>query len=210
MPSGYPILLDVAHRPIVIVGGGNVAQRKAGGLLEAGATDVRAVAPQFTADFPQAVRRRIGNYEPGDLDGASLVFAATDSAEVNAAVVRDAGERGIWVNRADFGEEDAGDFTVAAAFRRGPAIVAVSTENAALSAMIRTRLAEAWDPGWTAMASAMKNLRPLIRKSGLSSESRRRILKELATDAALDTLAKGGENGLMDWLAAKFPELRRT
>jgi len=206
----YPILLDVTDRRIVIIGGGAVAARKAKGLLQAGATDILAVAPEYAAEFPSAIRRRIGTYSPIDLDGASLVFAATDSAEVNSAVVRDARKRNLWVNRADFDEEAGGDFTVAASFREGAAIVAVATESPALSAMIRSHLHTAWDPRWSNMATAMQKLRPVIRQAGIAAERRREIMKEMATDAALDKLASGGENGLMDWLAAKYPELSRS
>jgi len=206
---GYPILLDVTQRPILVVGGGKVATRKANSLLHAGGTNLRAVAPQFSADFPLAVHRRIGCYQPTDLDGATLVFAATDAPDVNAAIVRDARQRGIWVNRADVDGDDAGDFSAMAPFDEGPVVVAVSTENPALSAMIRSKLHEAWDGRWTAMALAMRKLRPLIRQSAVSPEARRQILREVASEAALDALAKQGENGLLDWLAAKFPELPR-
>jgi siroheme synthase (precorrin-2 oxidase/ferrochelatase) len=57
MRQGYPILLDLSRRPVVIIGGGAVASRKAAGVLAAGAQDVRAVAPKFVRDFPEDVRQ---------------------------------------------------------------------------------------------------------------------------------------------------------
>src|SRR5687767_14468580 len=118
VPHGYPLMLDVSDRLVVIVGGGAVAARKAKGLIDAGATRVRIVSPAFEPAMPQAVERVTAAYDSSHLDGASLVFAATDSPEVNETIVRDACERGVLVNRADDG--DGGDFTTPAMFRDGP------------------------------------------------------------------------------------------
>src|SRR4051794_24057378 len=103
VPHAYPLMLDVTGRLVVIVGGGAVAVRKVDGLLAAGATRVRVVSPVFHAEMPlddSRVERVAAAYESRHLDGAALVFAATDLPEVNAAVVRDARSRGILVNRA--------------------------------------------------------------------------------------------------------------
>src|SRR6478609_7363439 len=100
MPHTYPLMLDVSDRLIVIVGGGAVAARKAAGLIECGATRIRCVSPTFEPKMPPGVERIDGRYGPHHLDGAGLVFAATDDPAVNAAVVRDARNRGILVNRA--------------------------------------------------------------------------------------------------------------
>src|SRR5690242_5848317 len=107
-------MLDVTDRLVVIVGGGPVAARKAAGVLEAGATRVRCVAPAFDPAVPESVERVEETYEPRHLDGAGLVFAATDLPAVNDAVVRDARARGVLATRADSDEEDPGDFTVPA------------------------------------------------------------------------------------------------
>src|SRR5580698_5560697 len=106
MRQGYPILLDLSHRPVVIVGGGAVASRKAAGVLAAGARDVRAVAPKFVRDFPGELKKINEDFAPGHLDGAGLVFAATDSQGVNDTVVAEAQKRNILVGRADADEEE--------------------------------------------------------------------------------------------------------
>src|SRR5438045_776150 len=106
MPHNYPLLLEVSDRPIVIVGGGEVAVRKAMGLIDAGATSVRVVAPQVHERMPTQVQRIAETYRPEHLPGAELVFAATDDPKVNDAVVRDARELGILVCRADADDEN--------------------------------------------------------------------------------------------------------
>ncbi len=78
-------MLDVSARPIVIVGGGRVAARKARLLVDCGATRVRVVAPFFAAELPLGLELVEAHYQPEHLYGASLVFAATNDPKVNGA-----------------------------------------------------------------------------------------------------------------------------
>lgn len=210
MPHAYPINLDVTGRTILIVGGGHVAARKARGLIEAGAGLVRCVAPAFCEELPAAVDRVRGTYCPDHLTGATLVFAATDRADVNEAVVRDAHARNLLVNRADADDEEPGDFALPARFRRGDVTVTVSAGSPALAAMIRDRLEQTFDPRWAQMAEAMRDLRPWIKSAGGDIATRRIIFRELATDEALALLADRGPAGLREWLLARHPELNHA
>ena len=84
----YPVMLQVAGRRCLVVGGGRVALRKVEGLLGAGA-DVTVIAPEVDARIDAldvAVERR--PYRRGDVAGFRLVITATDDAAVNAARVR--------------------------------------------------------------------------------------------------------------------------
>src|SRR5438046_2087450 len=157
----YPLMLDVTNRLVVIVGGGAVAARKATGLIDAGATRVRVIAPTCSSDMPPTNVERIAeSYQPRHLDGATLAFAATDSPAVNEQVVRDAQARGILVNRADEGDV-SGDFATPAKFAAGDVTVTFSASSAALSAAIRDDLSRKLDPRHVSMASAMRTLRPV-------------------------------------------------
>jgi len=201
-------MLDLSDRLVVLIGGGNVAARKAGGVLAAGALRVRVVAPQFAGEFPPAVERVAEAYRPEHLEGAGLIFAATDSAEVNDAVVAEAHRRGVWVSRADADEHEPGDFTTPALLRRGAITVAVSAAGAAaLAAAVRDALAEQLDESWVQMAAAMQSLRPMIRAAGLPADRRRQIFRDLTGDAALAALAQGPA-ALRAWLVARYPELQ--
>src|SRR5689334_10910631 len=124
-------MLDMTDRTAVIVGGGTVAARKARGLLEAGAK-VRCVSPVFSPEIPGNVERIAEGYASRHLDGAFLVFAATDNREVNNAVVRDAQARGLLVNRADAEEGRPGNFVVPASHRAGNLVLSVSGGSPAL------------------------------------------------------------------------------
>ncbi len=142
----YPLFMDVSGRRCVVVGGGGVASRKARGLLESGARVV-VISPEITPEIEAmdvTVERRL--YEPGDLAGSTLAFAATDSREVNAAVAREAKERGIPVNVADRPAE--GDFALPSVLRRGGLQVAVSTGGA--SPTLARRIRDAMEPSFAA------------------------------------------------------------
>jgi siroheme synthase-like protein len=211
MPQNYPLMLDVADRLVVIVGGGAVAARKARGLIECGAQRVRCVSPEFVTGIPDAVERIEGRYEPHYLDGATLAFAATDDPAVNAAVVRDGRARGVLVNRADATDDgEPGDFATPARFVDGPVTVTVSAGGSpALAATIRDGMGVRWDPRWTTMAEAMQTIRPMIAgRTNLAPRRRQQIFHELATEQSLTLVAECGIEGLRSWLLERFPELK--
>ena len=199
----YPLMLDVSRRLVVIVGGGAVAARKAKGLLDAGATRIRMISPEFCDGIPPAVERIVERYASGHLEGAGLVFAATNDAEVNAAVVNDANRLGLLVNRADASESQDSDFATPASLRHDNLVVAVSTGGSpALAAVIRDELGERLDPRWVEMAQAMKELRP--RALGIQSiEQRRQLFRDMTTSDAMNVLSRDGVEGLWNWLAQR-------
>jgi precorrin-2 dehydrogenase/sirohydrochlorin ferrochelatase len=208
VPHDYPIFLDVSRLRIVIVGGGTVAARKAAAILAAGGKSVRAVAPKFCREFPAEVEKKAANFDAPDLDGAELVFAATDSATVNDAVAAEARNRGIWVQRGDENEDEPGDFISPALLRCGPIVVAVSAGGSpALAAALRDLLAGTVTDQWVELAEAMKKLRPQIKSSGLAIPRRREIFRALATTEAAAALEAGGVAGLRKWLRGKFADL---
>jgi uroporphyrin-III C-methyltransferase/precorrin-2 dehydrogenase/sirohydrochlorin ferrochelatase len=101
MNSGYPLLLDVSGRRVVVVGGGPVGARRAAALADAGA-DVVVVAPvvdaAIEADPRVTVVRR--EYRSGDLAGAWLAQTCTGITAVDEAVARDADDGRVWCVRA--------------------------------------------------------------------------------------------------------------
>jgi siroheme synthase-like protein len=151
----YPIFLDLSGRRCVVVGGGEVANRKARKLLQARA-EVVVISPEVRPELESVaseVHRR--PYEDGDLEGAHLAFAATDAREVNAAVAWEAKERGIPVNVADRPSE--GDFALPSTLRRGRLQLAVSTGGASptLARKIKGALEEVFGPEWAGVVEEL-------------------------------------------------------
>ncbi len=112
------------------------------------------------------VRRR--PYRNGDLEGAYLAFTATDSREVNAAVAREAQERGVPINVAD--EPSEGDFALPSTLRRGKLQVAVSTGGASptLARTIRGELEKLFGPEWAGVVEELDRR----RKDGAGPDGR--------------------------------------
>jgi len=204
-------LLDLAGKLVVIVGGGAVAMRKAKGVIEGGAGKVRCVAPKIVAEMPPEVECIEREFEPADVVGAAIVFAATDQPAVNTAVVRAAQELNILVCRTDADEQDAGDFAVPAVLRRGPIIVAASAGSPALSAKVRDQLGTALLTlqRYVQLADALKALRPiLVDSKSLTPQRRRQALLDLVTPPALEAVGQDGKDGLWRWLIERYPELK--
>lgn len=175
----YPILLQLHGRLCAVIGGGSVGRRKVRGLLDAGAR-VRLVAPDALAEGDRSGVEIVPRpYRPGDLEGAALAFAATDSRETNAAVAREARQRGIPVCVAD--APDEGDFVLPALLRRGELTVAVSTggQSPALAALVREHLAENLGPEWATVLEIAAALRRKRLTPHQKTEYNRAILQHL-------------------------------
>lgn len=131
MAQYYPLFLDLAGKLCVVVGGGAVAERKVRGLLDAGAR-VRLISPKVTGGVLKLSRQgRIEvvqrEYQAGDLNGAALAIAATNSSGVNARVAEESRRLSVPLNVTN--SPDLGDFIVPAVVRKGPVVVAVSTSG---------------------------------------------------------------------------------
>jgi len=122
----YPLFLELRDLPVVVVGGGQVASRKIGTLLKAGAS-VTVISPAMSKRFAKVRWVRRG-YRRGDLRGARLVVAATNDVAVNERVCAEAKRRGLLVNC--IAPPAAGNFIVPALVRRGGITLAISTGGA--------------------------------------------------------------------------------
>lgn len=146
--SVLPIALHASEVTVVVVGGGRVATRKAVAFLTAGAI-VRVIAPAISGELREKAgvneRLRLSPraYAPGDLEGATLVVAATGDASVNAAVVADARSAGKLVNRADAAA--GGNFSTMAVHRAGELTVGVVAGVPDAAARVRDVIAQRFD-----------------------------------------------------------------
>ena len=196
MSALYPVLLDLRDAPVLVVGGGAVATRKAESLVEAGARPL-IVSPALTPELAAIVERerlhwRARGYEAGDLDGCRLAIAATDRAEVNAAVARDAAAAGVWVNVVD--DPAASTFQVPATVREGEITVALSTGGASplLARRLRERLESVVTPGLGRAASRLREARERAHARWPGDESRRRAFWfSLVTQEFLESAIAG-------------------
>ena len=169
--DGYPLVVRLDGRTVLVVGGGVIALRKTEGLLAAGGS-VRVVSPEFVDGFAslvgvELVQRR---YEPADLDGVWLVVAATNDPVVQQQVFDECEARHVFCNAVD--DPDRCSFVLPAVERRGPVIVAVSTQGRSptLAKHLRDRLAAALPDDVDALAERLSAERRALQAQGISTE----------------------------------------
>ena len=155
----YPLGLNTAHASVVVVGGGSVAERKVATVRElAPESSVTVIAPVVTPRLTELAvlgeitwraehyeEGAIGNWlklQPANAYNILLVFAATDSREVNHAVADEVRRLPIraLVNVADSLTES--DFAVPSHIRRGDVMLTIATggQSPALTKALRKEL----------------------------------------------------------------------
>ncbi|MDZ3991278.1 siroheme synthase CysG [Pseudomonas sp. Teo4] len=144
-----PLFHKLQGGRVLVVGGGEIALRKARLLADAGAA-LRVVAPEVDSQLAALASEgggevQVRGYRVSDLDGCRLVIAATDDAGLNAQVSADAQARSLPVNVVDAPALCTVIFP--AIVDRSPLVVAVSSGGDApvLARLIRAKL-EAWIP----------------------------------------------------------------
>ena len=194
MSRFYPILVDLQGKRALVVGGGKVAQRKIETLLEHGAS-VQVVARELTATLEE-----LRNHEEIDflgdefsevfLEGAFLVFAATDDASLNRRVSQAAQQRGLLVNAVD--QPADCNFIVPSVLSRGDLLIAVSTsgKSPAFARKVRIELERYFGEEYGFFLNLMGNLRKEILRLGLSQEENKSAFEELVYSDLLQTIRR--------------------
>ncbi|MBV8774330.1 MAG: bifunctional precorrin-2 dehydrogenase/sirohydrochlorin ferrochelatase [Deltaproteobacteria bacterium] len=182
---GYvPIFLEVRGRQCIVIGGGESAEAKVRGLLDAG-----AIVTVISADLAEEIKSlaRAGQlryvareYEYGDLRGNVLAYVTLASNEVVCRVAGEARELGIPLNVADRPEYST--FISPARLRRGDLEIAISTSGSspALARMLRERLEQQIGPRYGAILEIMRRARQLLRRREPDQRLRASVLKSLA------------------------------
>ncbi|EHB44259.1 uroporphyrin-III C-methyltransferase [Mycolicibacterium rhodesiae JS60] len=149
--NAYLVGLRLAGKKVVVIGGGTVAQRRLPLLIGSDA-DVhvitRAATPavEVLSTTTPGITLELRGYRDGDLEGAWYAIAATDDADVNAAVVAEADRRQIFCVRADIARE--GSAVTPASFDHDGLVVGVLAGGEhRRSAAIRSAIHEALQQG---------------------------------------------------------------
>ena len=170
MPHYYPVFLDLKDRLCVIVGGGEVAERKIAGLLECNAR-ITMISPEVTLGIRARaeagdIRWEPREYADGDLKGAFLAIASTDDESVNRAVYEEASREGIVLNVVD--RTALCSFIAPAVVRRGDVTVALSTggSSPALARKLRETLEKSEVLDYASLAGILSSARAEIKRLG--------------------------------------------
>ena len=220
----YPLFLSLTNRMVLVVGAGCVGKRKLKTLLAHKPGKIVVVDPlladtvaaqeivQIASDLackesePDTLRIIAAPFAPEHIEGAFLVFAATDNAAVNSEIVSICREKSILCNRADSEEES--DFIVPATIRRGPLAVALGTGGAspALAKKIRQELEITLSSGYAKLAELMGRLRPMILGLELPSDTNAAIFRSLVYSPLAELLENEDQARAMELLTTLLPE----
>jgi precorrin-2 dehydrogenase len=166
----YPVFLDIAGKPVIVIGGGNIAHQKVVGLLKADA-QVTVVSPDLNREMASLAKagrfRHVErDYAPGDLEGYALAFVATDDGSVNATVAAEGKERRVWVNAVD--DPPYCDFIMPGIAQQGDLIVAVSTSGTspAMARKMREEIEAFLTEDWALMLELAAEVRAELREKG--------------------------------------------
>lgn len=191
----YPLFADLTDRPVLVVGGGTVAERKADALVASGAR-VTVGAPTLTPLLRRwAEQGRItwlaGLFDEAWLDGTWLVIAATDSADLHRRIAALAQSRQLFVNVVDDAQQST--FHVPAVVDRSPVTIAISSGGHApmLARLLRERLELLVDPVIGSVATLLAQMRDRIRAKVPELALRRRFYERLLAGPVQSLLRRG-------------------
>ncbi|MGL6408252.1 siroheme synthase CysG [Aeromonas veronii] len=178
-----PIFCRLDNKPVLLVGGGEVAERKARLLLDAGAR-LTVVAPELDPELAElaangSIEWLAGEFMPEQLAGKWLVVAATDRREVNALVYQSANQARIFANVVD--DPKRSSFIMPSIIDRSPLMVAISSGGKApvLARLLREKLEALLPQHLGAVATFAGSLRERVKARFASMGERRRFWERL-------------------------------
>ena len=206
-----PMFARLEGRPVLLVGGGEVALRKARLLSDAGG-QLRVVAPEVRGELTALAgegRVHLRGYDSADLQGVALVIAATDDEPLNARISAEAQALGIPVNVVDAPALCSVIFP--AIVDRSPLIVAVTSGGDApvLARLIRAKI-ETWIPStYGQLASLAKKFRERVKQLFPDVQQRRVFWEDVFQGQIAESVFAGkpeeGERLLEERLAGAAP-----
>lgn len=191
-----PLFADVKNRPCLVVGGGDVAYRKARHLIHAGAR-VTLVAPEIKTELEALLQNADGSlvwreFAPSDLDGQYLVVAATDDIALNTRIYQAATQANILVNAVD--DPKRSNFIFPALVDRGAIQIAISSGGKApvLARSLREKLEAELSPRLGDLAQLAGEFREKV-KAKFERFSDRRHFWEKALRGSVASLVEAGQ-----------------
>ena len=165
----YPVFLDIRDKKCVVVGGGEVAARKAERLLDCGAK-VLVISPELTPALAELKEKNLishiaSEYSGALIDGASLIIGATDNENINARISQDARVKGIPVNIVD--DPQKCDFILPSLIQRGDLAIAIGTggKSPALARHLREDLESRYGKEYEIFLNILGTLRVKMEKN---------------------------------------------
>jgi precorrin-2 dehydrogenase/sirohydrochlorin ferrochelatase len=196
----FPIFLDLDNQKVIVVGGGEVAERKIKNLLIYGCR-IYIISPHLTPHLQQLVAKgeihHISYESLGtSMNDAFMVIVATDDPEVNSQIASQAKERGLLVNAVD----QPGDcnFIMPSIVKRGDLQIAISTEgkSPALAKKIRKEMEVMFGPEHGSLIELLGIIREKLLSRGQLPSKNKIIFQKLVDSNLLHLIKEGNLNGV--------------
>jgi precorrin-2 dehydrogenase/sirohydrochlorin ferrochelatase len=199
-----PLFVSLQGRVCMVVGGGQVAERKIRTMLPYGPS-IRVVSRTLTAWLHEQYEHGLivhtgTQYHDRQLEGVHLVFAATDNPALNIQVATDAQQRHIWCNMAT--DPQMGSMVVPAIVEQGPLTIAISTAGLSPSAarQIRQVLEQQFGPEWAPYLILLGNIRTAVQRKNLGTDENQRMFREMVQLPLLEWLREGRQEVALEAL----------
>lgn len=203
-----PIFLQLANKPCLVIGGGDIARRKVDRLLRSGA-DVTVVAPSLVQSLQELgasgrIRHVDDSFKPVHLQDKVLVIAATDDDAVNREVAAVANAAGVPVNVVD--NPELCSFIMPSVIERDPVQVAISTGAASpvLARLLRARLETLIPSAYGRLAALMNDFREKVKARFTCQSDRRRFWEEVLQGPIAEMLFAGQDKAALDALEERL------
>lgn len=203
-----PIFLSLRDQRCLVVGGGDIALRKASMLMRAGAS-VHVVAPQIGEALLAKLAEgegsfRVGPYDEQDLAGVALVIAATDDEAVNRQVSADCRTRHLPVNVVD--NPPLCSFIFPSIVDRSPLVIAVSSagQSPVLARLLRARLETTIPAAYGRLSAICGEFRGLAKQTFPDANARRGFWEHELQGRFAELVYAGREDEAREHLRAAF------
>jgi siroheme synthase-like protein len=172
---GFPLVLLLGDRKVVVIGAGHIATRKVENLITGGAENITVIAPTATNEIVSMANENLITYvqrefEESDVDDAFFVMTATEKPDVNRTVFLSCEARNIFVNSAD--DPNNCSAILMSTVRQGDVTIAISTagKSPAFAKWLRKYLQGRLGPEYGVLITLINDERENLRSRGISTE----------------------------------------
>lgn len=202
--QALPIFFNIAQRPCIVIGGGDVATRKVI-MLRKAQGQVTVISPELCEELREMHAQGEIDYVPAEfhaeqLTSACLVIAATDDEAVNEAVSVAAKRLNIPVNVVD--APALCTFTMGSVIDRSPVVIAISSEGNApvLARHIRSKIETMLPAAYGRIAAIAGEFRDQVKAKFSNLPARRRFWEDVLNGPLVERVLSGQEQAARELL----------
>ena len=200
----YPIFVDLRNKTVLVVGAGEVAERKILNLMKYGCR-IHVVSHELTPQLQKLVAENKIQHIPEKslnetMSKARMVIAATDDPVVNRQIASRAQERGLLFNAVDQPRDC--NFIMPSIVKRGDLQIAISSggKSPALTKKIRKEMQTQFGPEYGSFVELLGMIRTEVLAQRDTSSENKRTFENLVNSNLLGLIRKGDINGIKSTL----------